>query len=125
MENSPFFPPNPFPFKQTYKLPRFNNFGSSSPLFSSVTCQILCNLSSKCPASGAMWRSLVSNGDQQPDQNSPALEGIAVIVGQHILLIGNGGGKKKVGFSFRTKAMRSGGFPVPNRYIGVKKRPWG
>ncbi|KAL6996672.1 hypothetical protein U1Q18_006801 [Sarracenia purpurea var. burkii] len=154
LENSPFFPrPDQFLFKPSIEtsplanqLPRFYYgqplFGSSSPLFCPVTCQIPANLPSPCPASGAMWRSLVSDGDRQADQDPPILEGIAAVVGQHVLF-GNGGCKKS-GFQKSSgisamqgvaaspsaaagemKSNEVGGFPVQKSYRGVRKRPWG
>ncbi|CBI36467.3 unnamed protein product, partial [Vitis vinifera] len=85
---------------------------------SSVSVPELVNL----PSNGAVLADLSGNlgdGTQKEAEIPPVLDGIAAVVGQHVLF-----GGKKSGSSLVDKK-NIGDVSVQKSYRGVRKRPWG
>ncbi|XP_059458414.1 ethylene-responsive transcription factor ERF084 [Corylus avellana] len=79
----------------------------------------------------------VDNKETEPEtetETSPVLDGIAAVVGQHVLFGGNINTNKSVSISYKTDTKRfgaetvkgtGGNVAVQKSYRGVRKRPWG
>ncbi|XP_052176775.1 ethylene-responsive transcription factor ERF084 [Diospyros lotus] len=104
----PFFPiSDHFPFKPTGALPQPSN---KFPLFRS-------HLSASASSSSSPVDPLALSRVEH--ESPPVLEGIAAVVGQHVLFGGNAGaGSDK-------EEKPGGASAAQKRYRGVRKRPWG
>lgn len=77
----------------------------------------------------------VDNKETEPEtETSPVLDGIAAVVGQHVLFGGSINTNKSVSISYKTETKRfgaetvkgtGGNVAVQKSYRGVRKRPWG
>ncbi|KAG5537464.1 hypothetical protein RHGRI_024782 [Rhododendron griersonianum] len=118
-------PTHPFPLQNEF-LPQF--FYHQPPLFASphslsrVSTQTTPDPPTPAPVSPHMsWSSLVPQTNEA--ENPPVLEGIAAVVGQHVLF----GSNAKPGPDPATHRAGPGqqGVQVQRSYRGVRKRPWG
>ncbi|PIN05978.1 hypothetical protein CDL12_21478 [Handroanthus impetiginosus] len=138
LPNAPFFPKLEF-FQQSQMLHQFSfdpNFPSSFRSFSPDTAPAM---------SHPQTQNRISDDENRcRNQNPPVLEGIAAIVGEHVLFGDSGKTEKNycgskenetaAGESLREEAenQRNGGcgggggdVGVKKNYRGVRKRPWG
>ncbi|PSR89343.1 Ethylene-responsive transcription factor [Actinidia chinensis var. chinensis] len=124
LQQIPFMPrPDPFPFKPTQTFPiltEFPIFYYDFPLFGSPDLSFSRGHTQIPP----------DPPTQQPE-TPPVLEGIAAVVGQHVLF-GNGdtpcgdSGTHRAGQSPpETAREKKVVVPVQKSYRGVRKRPWG
>ncbi|KAI8544236.1 hypothetical protein RHMOL_Rhmol08G0280200 [Rhododendron molle] len=125
--------PDPFLLKPTHRFPLQDEFlpqffYHQPPLFASpdslswVSTQTPPNPPTPAPVSPHIsWSSLVPQTNEA--ENPPVLEGIAAVVGQHVLF----GSNAKPGPDPATHRAGPGqqGVQVQRSYRGVRKRPWG
>ncbi|KAH7866018.1 hypothetical protein Vadar_014334 [Vaccinium darrowii] len=135
LQETPFMPrPDPFLLKPTHPLPllsEFPQFYHQHPLFASpqslsrVTAQTPPDPPTHPPVSNFLRTSMgpLVSESYEADQTPPVLEGIAAVVGQHVLY---GTNDKPPGQGPAMQRVGSGlSAPIQKSYRGVRKRPWG